>query len=461
MLECASGALTLWCPLRRALPHAPVRSYSAPFRDEVQSWSLKLSTVSEILEQWLMVQSNWQYMEAVFSGGDIVKQLPQEAKRFLNIDKNFMKIVSNALETQNVVNTCYGNELMKNMLPHLHEQLELCQKSLSAYLEQKRAEFPRFYFVSDPTLLEILSLGSDPPSVVPHFTSGLFDALANVTFDRVDKTRMTEMWSQQNEKVRPREPGCRLRRRAGRPGPRTAVLGARGEAEPVPAYCACLRATGGVRAARGRQGQHRGLAAAPGGRHAGQHQADHQARRAQRVGDAAGGLHLRPSRSGALRLAAQMPAQDPACVALAVLRVACSSWPRTLMHMASRCCVALPTCPQVSLLGIQFQWTAETQAALSNAKVDKTIMNKNMKRVDALLRDMVNITVRSDLTKNQRTNLETCITVHMHQKESTEDLVKKKIKDPTDFEWLKQVRGRPNHAACRSAAPVGAILGCW
>jgi len=38
--------------------------------------------------------------------------------------------------------------------------------------------------VSDPTLLEILSLGSDPPSVVPHFQSGLFDSLSNVTFDK-------------------------------------------------------------------------------------------------------------------------------------------------------------------------------------------------------------------------------------------------------------------------------------
>ena len=87
------------------------------------------------------------------------------------------------------------------MLPHLLEQLELCQKSLSAYLETKRAEFPRFYFVSDPTLLEILSLGSDPPSVVPHFQSGLFDSLTNVSFDKVDKTKMLEMFSQQGEKV--------------------------------------------------------------------------------------------------------------------------------------------------------------------------------------------------------------------------------------------------------------------
>ncbi|GFR42148.1 hypothetical protein Agub_g3000 [Astrephomene gubernaculifera] len=322
--------------------------YSAPFREEVQAWSIKLSTVSEIIEQWLMVQSMWQYMEAVFSGGDIVKQLPQEAKRFLNIDKNFMKIVSNALETQNVINTCFGNELMKNMLPHLHEQLEMCQKSLSAYLEQKRAEFPRFYFVSDPTLLEILSLGSDPPSVVPHFQSGLFDSLANVTFDRIDKTRMTEMFSQQNEKVEFERP-----------------VDAKGNIEVW----------------------------------------------LQRLVD---GMQdtVKQIIKRAVRNVAEMPLED-----------------FVFGHPA-----------QVALLGIQFQWTAETQSALTNAKVDKTIMNKNMKKVDALLRDMVNITVRSDLTRNQRTNLETCITVHMHQKESTEDLVKKKIKDPTDFEWLKQVR---------------------
>jgi dynein heavy chain len=36
---------------------------------------------------------------------------------------------------------------------------------------------------------------------------------------------------------------------------------------------------------------------------------------------------------------------------------------------------------QISLLGIQFQWTADTQAALSSAKTDKTIMSKNMKKV--------------------------------------------------------------------------------
>lgn len=58
----------------------------------MQSWIVKLSMVSEVIEQWLIVQNMWMYMEAVFSGGDIVKQLPQEAKRFQNIDKNYMKV---------------------------------------------------------------------------------------------------------------------------------------------------------------------------------------------------------------------------------------------------------------------------------------------------------------------------------------------------------------------------------
>lgn len=96
-----------------------------------------------------------------------------------------MQIVSFASETRNVIAVCVSSDMLRSLLPTLLEQLELCQKSLTAYLETKRAEFPRFYFVSDPTLLEILSLGSDPPSVVPHFQSGLFDSLSNVTFDKV------------------------------------------------------------------------------------------------------------------------------------------------------------------------------------------------------------------------------------------------------------------------------------
>ena len=46
----------------------------------------------------------------------------------------------------------------------LRERLDHCQKSLSDYLNSKRAAFPRFFFISDDELLSVRG-NSDPTSI--------------------------------------------------------------------------------------------------------------------------------------------------------------------------------------------------------------------------------------------------------------------------------------------------------
>ena len=40
----------------------------------------------------MVVQRKWMYLESIFIGGDIRAQLPEEAKKFDNIDKMFKKV---------------------------------------------------------------------------------------------------------------------------------------------------------------------------------------------------------------------------------------------------------------------------------------------------------------------------------------------------------------------------------
>ncbi|KER30421.1 hypothetical protein T265_03154 [Opisthorchis viverrini] len=67
-------------------------------------------------------------------------------------------------------------------MPPPSDQLARCQRALNEYLEEKRSVFPRFYFLGDDDLLEILGQATNPSVVQTHLRK-LFQGIHHVLFE--------------------------------------------------------------------------------------------------------------------------------------------------------------------------------------------------------------------------------------------------------------------------------------
>jgi len=140
------------------------KKFMVPYLDKINALSQMFMELEQTIKRWVKVQSLWTSLEPVFSSEDIRKQLPVEAGKFKNLDKDFSKNMNLAKDLQ-LVKGCCENDVITTRLPDLEKQLYECQKKLDKYLETKKQKFARFYFVSDETLLSILSTGSNPEAI--------------------------------------------------------------------------------------------------------------------------------------------------------------------------------------------------------------------------------------------------------------------------------------------------------
>jgi dynein heavy chain len=140
------------------------------FVDKIKYWTHTLDLMVMCIDEWMKVQQNWVLMDKIFGASeDIRMQLPEEARQFDAINQAWVKIMMGMHEEPNAKIQCEVDGRLA-VLESIMERLESCQKSLSNYLNTKRAAFPRFYFKSEAALLSILG-DSNPLNIQEHLSS--------------------------------------------------------------------------------------------------------------------------------------------------------------------------------------------------------------------------------------------------------------------------------------------------
>ena len=131
--------------------------YFNSFADQISQFELKFGGIDDHLAKLNNCQRKWVYLEPIFMRG----ALPQEQGRFKRVDEEYRSIALAIGGDPKVMSLCEIQGL-KDTLELILNQLDMCQKALNDYLEEKRQKFSRFYFIGDDDLLEILGQAQNP-----------------------------------------------------------------------------------------------------------------------------------------------------------------------------------------------------------------------------------------------------------------------------------------------------------
>ncbi|KAK9858605.1 Dynein heavy chain [Penicillium brevicompactum] len=180
----------------QAMRHSP---YYKEFEEEATAWEDKLNRVHVLFDVWIDVQRQWVYLEGVFTGNaDIKHLLPLESGRFQNINSEFFAVMKKVYKSPFVLDVLAIVDVQKS-LERLADLLNKIQKALGEYLERERVSFPRFYFVGDEDLLEIIGNSNDIFRVAKHFKK-MFAGMSGLVMD--DDNNIVAFTSKEGEEVR-------------------------------------------------------------------------------------------------------------------------------------------------------------------------------------------------------------------------------------------------------------------
>jgi dynein heavy chain len=172
--------------------------FAKVFEKEIIEWEAWLQNCVKVIEAWVKVQGVWVNLESVFSSEDIMQQLPKEGQLFKQVDKAWRDLMDHVKQDKHTLEVTKYPRLLE-ILEDCNMKLDTIQKQLNQYLESKRLKFPRFFFLSDGELIEILSETKDPLRVQKYLKK-CFEGIYGLEFD--NEKKIHSMNSSEGENVK-------------------------------------------------------------------------------------------------------------------------------------------------------------------------------------------------------------------------------------------------------------------
>lgn len=174
--------------------------YYKEFEEDALSWEEKLNRINAIFDVWIDVQRRWVYLEGIFSGSsDIQALLPVETSRFQSISSEFLQLMKKVSKNPMIIDVMNIPGVQRS-LERLSDLLGKIQKALGEYLERERSSFPRFYFVGDEDLLEIIGNSKNILRLQKHFKK-MFAGVASIILSE-EQTHVLGLCSKEGEEVK-------------------------------------------------------------------------------------------------------------------------------------------------------------------------------------------------------------------------------------------------------------------
>ncbi|CRG94855.1 dynein beta chain, putative [Plasmodium gallinaceum] len=167
------------------LNNIKIYNFDINFLKKTEKWENTLGNLYDNLEILYFIQNKNEYLKSILSSSDEMKPHLKKIYEEYNIcDQKFIRMIK-SFENSYILDKINNNDNVRVFL-QIQKQLNFIEKSLETYLEKKKSSFPRFYFLSNKEILEILGIYKNP-LLLKKKIQKIFSSIYSIEFSPTEK----------------------------------------------------------------------------------------------------------------------------------------------------------------------------------------------------------------------------------------------------------------------------------